>query len=370
MKIISRYWIIALVTVLPGLIAYIYFSQRETPAEEVARARELISLMKSGNWDEYSPNTAARSQAAYDSAMQYWQSENRRLFFLRNFEQSIEWAGLSYDLAKEAIRAGQEREKQLTAQIPSRIDEVRKMADEYDRLFKQFPLSQKLQHNLAKSHMLIGESQQLLTKQKYTESLEKADEAAALLEKVMNHASTRMQDYFSAYPSWKAWVQQGIARSAAQKSILVVVDKYDRSCLVYQSGKLLQSYRIELGPNWIGDKLYQGDQSTPEGLYFITQKKSTGQTRYHKALLLNYPNPEDQERFQENKRKGRISRHARIGNLIEIHGHGGQGVDWTNGCVALSDADMDNLFHLARVSTPVIIVGSGRSWSEIVQTKK
>jgi lipoprotein-anchoring transpeptidase ErfK/SrfK len=57
-------------------------------------------------------------------------------------------------------------------------------------------------------------------------------------------------------------------------------------------------------------------------------------------------------------KRGELHLRARIGGLIEIHGEGGQGRDWTNGCVALSNRDMDEVFALARVGTRVTIVGT------------
>ena len=54
-----------------------------------------------------------------------------------------------------------------------------------------------------------------------------------------------------------------------------------------------------------------------------------------------------------------------IGGLIEIHGHGGRGTDWTNGCIALSDAEMDRLFAAVFVGTPVTIVGTADLGSPI-----
>ena len=50
--------------------------------------------------------------------------------------------------------------------------------------------------------------------------------------------------------------------------------------------------------------------------------------------------------------------HAKIGGLIEIHGNGGKGIDWTEGCVALTDREMDTVFKIVRVGTPVTIIGS------------
>jgi lipoprotein-anchoring transpeptidase ErfK/SrfK len=74
-------------------------------------------------------------------------------------------------------------------------------------------------------------------------------------------------------------------------------------------------------------------------------------------MMLDYPNAEDRREFDAAKRAGRISRNARIGHLIEIHGNGGRDEDWTQGCVALSDRDIDDLYARVSVGTPVTIVG-------------
>jgi lipoprotein-anchoring transpeptidase ErfK/SrfK len=58
-----------------------------------------------------------------------------------------------------------------------------------------------------------------------------------------------------------------------------------------------------------------------------------------------------------------------VGGLIEIHGHGGQGFNWTNGCVALSDRDMDVVYRNASVNTPVIIIGSRIPMDEWIELK-
>jgi len=89
--------------------------------------------------------------------------------------------------------------------------------------------------------------------------------------------------------------------------------------------------------------------------------KGRGQTLYYKALLLDYPNREDLQRIAAAKDQGIIPRNAGPGALIEIHGEGGRGVDWTNGCVAVTNPQMDQLFQWVRVGTPVTIVGGDGS---------
>ena len=73
--------------------------------------------------------------------------------------------------------------------------------------------------------------------------------------------------------------------------------------------------------------------------------------------MINYPNDEDRKNFLEARQKGWIPRRSRLGGLIEIHGEGGRKEDWTLGCVALRNPDMDRLFEQVQVGTPVTIVG-------------
>jgi murein L,D-transpeptidase YafK len=98
--------------------------------------------------------------------------------------------------------------------------------------------------------------------------------------------------------------------------------------------------------------------ATPEGMYKITKKFEGSKTKYYKALLLNYPNDEDKEKFKSEIGNGSLPASAKIGDLIEIHGNGGKGIDWTEGCIALTDKEMDIVFKITKVGTPVTIIGS------------
>lgn len=128
--------------------------------------------------------------------------------------------------------------------------------------------------------------------------------------------------------------------------------------MILKGGKEIKSFTAEFGKNWIGDKNYSGDKATPEGVYKILDKKSNGRTKYYKALLIDYPNGEDRERFQRMVRSGEISKRTKIGGLIEIHGDGGRGAHWTEGCIALTNKEMDVIYSHVSINTPVIIVGS------------
>ena len=123
-------------------------------------------------------------------------------------------------------------------------------------------------------------------------------------------------------------------------------------------GAPVKTYSVELGFNWIADKLQAGDGSTPEGRYRVVARMDHLASGFYKALRIDYPNAEDRAEFSRARRGGDLPPSARIGGLIEIHGGGGRRYDWTDGCVALTNPEIDDLFGRVSVGTPVTIVGS------------
>lgn len=168
--------------------------------------------------------------------------------------------------------------------------------------------------------------------------------------------------------TWQSWIHQAVSYSRATGGTAIVVIKEKHRLDIYRGGKLNRSFPVDLGANFTNQKVHAWDRATPEGLYRITQKKGHGATKYSLALLLNYPNEEDRRRFYAAKDNGDLSRRTSIGGLIEIHGDGGRGYDWTDGCVAPSDDDMQVLYNMSQVGTPVAIVGSDGSEGPVRST--
>lgn len=157
---------------------------------------------------------------------------------------------------------------------------------------------------------------------------------------------------------WQRMVEDTISLSARDGTSALVVDKLQRRLLVYFRGYRVATFPVELGAQGLQQKLHAGDRATPEGRYRVVQVKTGKQTSFYKALLLDYPSEADRARYEEARRRGRIPRGVGVGGLIEIHGEGGKGRDWTDGCIALANDQMDRLLRFARVTTPVTIVGT------------
>ncbi|HCY41810.1 MAG TPA: hypothetical protein DHV48_10715 [Prolixibacteraceae bacterium] len=338
-------------------ISIIIVSQKELPTEDLRLAREALTIAKEAEANIYSEKIYNESVQLYDSAMEKWSLENDRFILVRDYSQIISFAKRSKKKAEEAREESIKKSVNLSNDVKAAFVNLAKKIELYNKLFKDLPLSKSVfdAHNISKKY---------LSESKIAHENGKLKEAEILFKKAeiyVNHANVAaakmLRDYFNDHSKWKSLANDAIAASRGGNKV-ILVDKFARKLYVYQSGKVLRSYDAEFGPNWMAHKERAGDKATPEGNYRITKKKERGNTIYHKALLLDYPNAEDKMRFAAKKKQGLISRSAGIGNLIEIHGHGGQGFNWTSGCVGLRDNDIDDLFRLVGAGTRVTIVGS------------
>ena len=153
---------------------------------------------------------------------------------------------------------------------------------------------------------------------------------------------------------WRRMVDETIAESKKRDGYVMIVNKSKRLLLLYNNGVPFKTYNVGIGRNGSLDKLHAGDNSTPEGKYRVIKKISA--SRYHKALLINYPDEDDRRNFINAKKKGIIPAGIRIGGLIEIHGGGKDSM--TYGCIAMENNAIDDIFRLVPVGTPVTIVGA------------
>jgi len=140
--------------------------------------------------------------------------------------------------------------------------------------------------------------------------------------------------------------------------IILVVRKQSRTMSVFRGTKPLKMYRVVLGHNPRNDKLMQGDRCTPEGVYRVVTKYP--HRRWQKFILLNYPTPENWLKFARAKQRGEIPWEAQIGGDIGIHGTDDElknllGENWTEGCIALRNGDIEEVYRLVQPGSLVVI---------------
>jgi len=142
--------------------------------------------------------------------------------------------------------------------------------------------------------------------------------------------------------------------AATNKADRIVVVKSTRTMTLMSGGQVLKTYKVALGGQPVGAKQRTGDHKTPEGLYVVQFKVPN--SRFHRGLYISYPNAADRERA----RKMGVN----PGGNIEIHGLGDkygwigamhQQTDWTDGCIAVTNEEIDEIWPLVAAGTPVEI---------------
>ena len=133
---------------------------------------------------------------------------------------------------------------------------------------------------------------------------------------------------------------------------LVRVDKSERTLVLYADGKPVRTYRgLQLGDAPAGHKRFEGDERTPEGRYTIDARNPA--SAYHLSLRISYPNGADRAFAQARDRSP--------GGEIFIHGQpnwlpaGRLPGDWTDGCIALANAEIEELWRIVPDGTPIEI---------------
>ncbi len=135
----------------------------------------------------------------------------------------------------------------------------------------------------------------------------------------------------------------------------VLVLKSDRVLRLLNNGRTLREYRVSLGKKPIGHKLHEGDLRTPEGRYVLDWRNEN--SRFYRSIHISYPNARDVRRAQQAG--------ADPGGMIMIHGrpsyynaatHRYENKDWTDGCIAVTDSDMDEIWDMVDDGTPIFIL--------------
>jgi hypothetical protein len=366
-----KVFIATFMVALPLIIFGIFVLGTPTaPEEELDRARTAIAEARRTIEKDFIPPSLNDAEVLYDSAMICWKFENERFILSRNYSKSRAYAIRAEQQALISPKIANQNSTDFINSLMRDIESVKKDTAQIEQLYSRLPLPTTINKKYSRGVILLKEAEINFEQKNYKESRSKLELARFDLSEVARHTKTLLEDYFSNLPTWKKWAEQTIRESARNQSYAIIVDKFASNCSVYFAGNLKASFDVELGKNWIGDKRYSGDKATPEGKYKVTKKKEGGQTRYSKALLLNYPNDEDKRQFQSEIKQKTLPRHAKIGNLIEIHGGGGKGVNWTDGCVAFTDKDMEKLYRMIPVGCPVTILGSLQPLFEILKNPK
>ena len=146
-----------------------------------------------------------------------------------------------------------------------------------------------------------------------------------------------------------------LSAQAIETADAVLVKKSEKTLYLFREGHILKQYKIMLGPKPKGPKLMAGDERTPEGHYVLDRKNSD--SHFYKSIRVSYPNADDIARAEKYN--------VDPGNAIMIHGMKNSWSEkiqkqalkfnWTNGCIAVKNSDMDEIWEAVAVGTPIEI---------------
>jgi murein L,D-transpeptidase YafK len=135
---------------------------------------------------------------------------------------------------------------------------------------------------------------------------------------------------------------------ASKQADRILVDKSERRLQLLRGGRVIRAYRVRLGDVPVGHKRQQGDERTPEGEYRISARNPN--SRFHLSLRVSYPDAADRQQA----RKRRVD----PGGDIMIHGGNSPAwpYDWTDGCIALTDREIEEVWSLVPTGISIRIV--------------
>ena len=356
----------AIAVSIPLLVLLLIRFTPKPPTGKMEHALEILSEAGKNKADTYSKKLYTEAKIFYDSAMVNWQRENKRFLFFRHYDKVLMFAELCVKKASQAGDNSISTSSNLKIKLKQKIDSLNNLVVQIDQLFNTYPLTSEIRNRISTGKIMLKEAEIVYNKAQYLQANRKITDAEYLLTESYEYASANLKTYFKSYSLWKRWTEKTLNESKKNRDYSIIIDKFSRKCFIYLSGSKKYEFDAELGKNWVGDKRTKGDMATPEGMYKITKKFDGGKTKYYKALLLDYPNDEDKEKFRSEIAHGSLPASAKIGGLIEIHGNGGKGIDWTEGCIALTDNEMDVVFKIVRVGTPVTIIGSMVDLKDVV----
>jgi len=349
-----RSLLFVLVIATAALTAWLWIERDHPPIDELYAARTYLNLVQDTAKEEEAGPILAAARENLTQAQNSLRAQYRRLVLFRNYDLTRYQIRRAHDLCNDALSTARVARQNSVQECQKRLASLRTSLKATRSLVERMTAHHNALTHLATAQARLDAADACLAEHRVREVKELLGGAEEEIAGASNAIQSHLAAFLSRRQQWDAWIKETLAWSSRTDRPALIVDKLNHQCYVIRRGRVVDSYNVELGGMWMSQKVREGDRATPEGRYHVAQVKGS---RYYRAALLNYPNESDRSRFVRAKRQGDLPRSARIGGLIEIHGEGGRGVDWTAGCVSLANRDIDRLFRHVSAGTPVTIVG-------------
>lgn len=352
-------------TLAAAVILALTSCQQAPVLPEAEKAKEIEGRLWRAGASIFAPTEYESFRQAFRQARIHEWREASRWPLFRKMDRVRDKYAEVIKQGEMVLRMVEERKEEQKTALELELKELESLISRLRSISEAINESTHIRQRLSRGEMALGEAARLISQENFSaakKALASAKEPVLSARRIMFSLFDRYidEDYVR---QWEKWVAETVALSRTQGNLAIIVDKLEKKLIVYSKGEKKAVYDVGLGRFGLSEKIHSGDQATPEGKYKIIKKNPN--SRYFRALLLDYPNEEDRRRFQEMKKKGIIPPEVGIGGLIEIHGGGQDGL--TYGCVAMEDEAIEELYKMVQIGTPVTIVGTANRDSLILR---
>ncbi len=221
----------------------------------------------------------------------------------------------------------------------------------FQKIVKDYPDSKFRQD----SQLMIFQIHNIINKDKIIAAQRTQIEASGRELKSKNNEIVALQENIETLEQNIETLEQKIFLLRTDPADKVLIEKKERRLTLLSKGEVIKIYKIALGGNPVGPKVMQGDKKTPEGVYTIDSRNNNSE--YHLSLHISYPTEIDKKRAEELgvSPGGNIMIHG-IKNGLGWVGTSHAKFDWTEGCIAVTDEEMQEIYRLVPDGTMVVIM--------------
>ena len=325
--------------------------------QSAERALEKARQADAARW---APSALEQAERHMREAWTELRRQDTRIVFRRDYRPALAMLTTTEAAATTATEEADVARLDAAGQAEVALAQARRLLDETEGFLEAARFGHTPAALVRRARIHVGEAASYRQHDEHALARLRAEQALGELREARKRMLDAVERFIDPHnlQRWRDWSRETVAWSRRTGQPAIVVDKDAASLTLFVGGRAVQRYSAEIGRNHLVPKLRAGDAATPEGRYNVISKKTRGHSKYHAALELDYPNADDLTRFRQSKASGQLGARDRPGTLIEIHGHGGRGWDWTDGCVAVRDQEVEKLLERVRLGTPVTIVGS------------
>jgi hypothetical protein len=340
---------------LAGGSTWLYVKRDLPPVDDLMQCRQYLNLVRATAREDEALPVLQSAQENLDRAQVSLDAQYRRLILFRNFDLVRYHIRRARELGGDALTTGRQARLAAVDECQRRLTTLRRSLRTTRALLARMSIKDGALVKLTSAEARLNVADSRLVDHESGEVREILNQAEEEIADASVSIQGNLEGFLTRRAQWNSWIQETISWSQRANDEAVLIDKLNHECYLLRGGRVIDSFPVDLGGEWMSQKIREGDRATPEGRYVVAALNR--HSRFYMAAMLSYPNESDRSRFVRAKRQGLLPRSARIGGMIEIHGEGGRGLDWTAGCISLCNRDLERLFRYLHVGTPVTVVG-------------